>query len=209
MRILYLDIDTMRADHLSCYGYLRQTTPNIDRLCADSLRLDNCYVSDAPCLPSRGSMFTGQFGIHSGIVGHGGTAADWRIIGRVKSILIPESGHNVAPEPIEHELIEACDGLEQAFIVGHARPYLAVLISGDAEDKSIQEAIEKINEAKPHYKKIRAFCRVAEPFTAENGLLTANGKLKRKAIEAHFKADIERIYAETTMQPRPAAGGNA
>ncbi|MGD0091926.1 MAG: sulfatase, partial [Planctomycetota bacterium] len=81
MRLLYLDIDTTRADHLGCYGYPRRTTPNLDKIADQGLRLDNCYVSDAPCLPSRASMFTGQFGIHSGVVGHGGTAADLRILG--------------------------------------------------------------------------------------------------------------------------------
>jgi arylsulfatase A-like enzyme len=81
MRILYLDIDTCRADHLGCYGYLRNTTPNFDRIAAEGVRFDACYVSDAPCLPSRASMFTGRFGIHTGIVGHGGTAADIRPIG--------------------------------------------------------------------------------------------------------------------------------
>jgi choline-sulfatase len=82
MRILYLDIDTLRADHLGCYGYLRNTSPNIDRLAAGGLRLENCYVSDAPCLPSRASMFTGRFGIHTGVVNHGGLCADLRPIGR-------------------------------------------------------------------------------------------------------------------------------
>ncbi|KKK81257.1 hypothetical protein LCGC14_2815310, partial [marine sediment metagenome] len=81
MRILYLDIDTTRADHLSCYGYLRKTTPNIDRIAADGVRYDHCYVSDAPCLPSRAAMFSGQFGIHNGVVNHGGVAADRFLVG--------------------------------------------------------------------------------------------------------------------------------
>ncbi|MCY3023660.1 MAG: sulfatase [Planctomycetota bacterium] len=84
MRILYFDVDTTRADHLSCYGYRRQTTPNMDRIAAQGVRFDNCYVSDAPCLPSRASMFTGQFGIRTGIVGHGGTAADPRCMGAAR-----------------------------------------------------------------------------------------------------------------------------
>jgi len=82
MRFLYVDIDTLRPDHLGCYGYLRNTSPNIDRMAADGVRLDNCYVSDAPCLPSRASMFTGRFGIHTGVVNHGGLAAELRPIGR-------------------------------------------------------------------------------------------------------------------------------
>jgi arylsulfatase A-like enzyme len=82
MRILYLDLDTLRPDHLGCYGYHRNTSPNIDRIAADGIRFDEYYCSDAPCLPSRTAMMTGQFGIHNGIVGHGGTAADVRIEGR-------------------------------------------------------------------------------------------------------------------------------
>ena len=81
MRILYYDIDTLRADHLGCYGYCRDTSPNIDRVARDGVRFDRAYISDAPCLPSRASLFTGRFGIHNGVVNHGGTAADLRIIG--------------------------------------------------------------------------------------------------------------------------------
>lgn len=76
MRILYIDIDSMRPDHLGCYGYHRNTSPNIDRIAAEGVRFDNCYTSDAPCLPSRTALFSGRFGIHNGVVGHGGTAAD-------------------------------------------------------------------------------------------------------------------------------------
>lgn len=76
MRILYIDIDSLRPDHLSCYGYSRKTSPNIDGLAADGVRFENCYVSDGPCLPSRTAMFAGRFGIHTGVIGHGGTSAE-------------------------------------------------------------------------------------------------------------------------------------
>jgi choline-sulfatase len=81
MRILYLDLDTLRPDHLGCYGYHRNTSPNIDSIAAQGIRFDNYYVTDAPCLPSRAALFNGRFGIHTGVVGHGGTAADLRIEG--------------------------------------------------------------------------------------------------------------------------------
>lgn len=76
MRILYLDCDTLRPDHLGCYGYHRNTSPNMDRMAQEGLRFDNYYTSDAPCLPSRAALMTGRFGIHNGVINHGGTCAD-------------------------------------------------------------------------------------------------------------------------------------
>lgn len=78
MRILYLDLDSLRPDHLGCYGYHRATSPNIDRIAEESVRFNNYYCSDAPCMPSRTALMSGKFGIHTGVVGHGGTAADMR-----------------------------------------------------------------------------------------------------------------------------------
>ncbi len=78
MRILYLDIDTLRPDHLGCYGYHRATSPNIDALAADAVRFTQAYASDVPCLPSRTALATGMFGTRNGVVTHGGVAADLR-----------------------------------------------------------------------------------------------------------------------------------
>lgn len=79
MRILYLDVDTTRPDHLGCYGYFRNTSPNIDKIAQDGVIMNNYYCSDAPCLPSRTALFTGQFGIRNGAVNHGGRASQLRI----------------------------------------------------------------------------------------------------------------------------------
>lgn len=76
MRILYIDIDSLRPDHLGCYGYHRHTSPNIDALARESVRFDNLYVPNAPCLPSRTALWSGRFGFQTGVVGHGGTAAE-------------------------------------------------------------------------------------------------------------------------------------
>ncbi|WP_231257991.1 sulfatase-like hydrolase/transferase [Clostridium botulinum] len=81
MKILFLDLDTLRADHLGCYDYHRNTSPNIDSIAEDGVRFNNYYCSDAPCLPSRTALMSGKFGIHTGVVNHGGLAADFRLMG--------------------------------------------------------------------------------------------------------------------------------
>ncbi len=86
MRILYIDIDTLRPDHLGCYGYHRNTSPNIDRIAAEGVRFNNYYCSDAPCLPSRNALTSGRFGIHTGVVNHGGLCADPRPVGKERGL---------------------------------------------------------------------------------------------------------------------------
>ncbi len=76
MRILYVDIDTLRPDHLGCYGYHRATSPNIDAVSGRGVRFDSVYASDVPCLPSRTALVSGMFGIRNGVANHAGAAAD-------------------------------------------------------------------------------------------------------------------------------------
>ena len=76
MNLLLIDIDTLRPDHLGCYGYHRDTSPAIDAIAAEGVRFDHCHASDVPCLPSRSALISGRFGIHNGAVNHGGLAAD-------------------------------------------------------------------------------------------------------------------------------------
>jgi choline-sulfatase len=81
MRILYIDIDSQRADHLGCYGYHRNTSPTIDRIATEGIVFDRCFTPDAPCMPSRTAFYSGRFGIQTGVVGHGGTAAQPKVEG--------------------------------------------------------------------------------------------------------------------------------
>lgn len=118
-----------------------------------------------------------------------------KILGRVKNILVPESGHNIAPEPIEQKFLDHCPTAQQCMLVGHARPYLTLIIPGEVSDADIQAAIDSVNADVPHYRKIKTFLRVPEAFTIENGLLTANQKLRRRVVEDHHRAAIDRVYA--------------
>lgn len=118
-----------------------------------------------------------------------------RILGRLKDVIVPESGHNIPPAKIEARLMEIEPAIEQVAVVGHARPYLVALVSGDIDEAGLQRARERLNEGLPHYMRLRKLHRVDEPFSAENGLLTANQKLRRKAIDARYRGAIERMYA--------------
>jgi long-chain acyl-CoA synthetase len=54
--------------------------------------------------------------------------------------------------------------------------------------------LDAVNTRLPHYKQVRAFVVRPDPFSIENGMLTANGKLKRDLIAARLKNEIEGMY---------------
>jgi arylsulfatase A-like enzyme len=61
MNFIYFNPDQMRADFLGCYGHPSIRTPNIDRLAAEGVRFDQCYVQHTVCSPSRCSFMTGWY----------------------------------------------------------------------------------------------------------------------------------------------------
>jgi long-chain acyl-CoA synthetase len=89
--------------------------------------------------------------------------------------------------------------------VGNGRGYLCALITGTAEANAAQAAIDQVNTELPHYRQVRNFSMIKDAFTPESGLLTANGKLRRDAINSRFREEIERMYEKHAA----AAGGNA
>jgi long-chain acyl-CoA synthetase len=131
---------------------------------------------------------------HTGDQGEVNAAGNWRIIGRIKSLIILGSGHNIAPEPIEDDLLRNLPGAQQVVLVGNGRGYLSAIITGKVSQLEAQAALDAVNPQLPHYKQVRAFHVHAEPFSIENGLLTANGKLKRDLIAARLQLEIEEMY---------------
>lgn len=119
---------------------------------------------------------------------------NWAITGRIKNLLILKSGHNVAPEPIEEKVLFNLPTAQQCVVVGNDKGFLAALVTGDLTDEQVQTAVDAVNADLPHYKRILAFHISKEPLTIESGLLTANGKLKRDAINKHFAKKIEELY---------------
>ncbi|MCL6480086.1 MAG: AMP-binding protein [Firmicutes bacterium] len=139
---------------------------------------------------------------HTGDQGEVNARGNWRILGRVKNILVLSSGHNVAPEPLEDELLRRLEGAQQVVLVGHGRSYLVALVTGAVRPEQVEQALAAMNAALPHYKQIRGFVLVPEPFTIENGLLTANGKLRREAVLARYAAQVEATYQRSSAAGR-------
>lgn len=57
--IILISVDTLRADHLSTYGYFRQTSPNLDQLAPDSIVFDKAFTVMSTTLPAHISLVTG------------------------------------------------------------------------------------------------------------------------------------------------------
>jgi long-chain acyl-CoA synthetase len=131
---------------------------------------------------------------HTGDQGEVNAAGNWKIIGRIKNLIILNSGHNIAPEPIEDEILAHLPAAQFAVVVGNGRSYLTLLVAGDLSSEQVQSAIDAVNPTLPHYKQVRAFRIINDPFSIENGLLTANGKLKRDLIAQRFRPQIEEMY---------------
>jgi len=74
MNVLFIDIDTLRADHLGCYGYRKPTSPRLDRLAAEGTLFERCYAPGIPTTPAHATIYTGMHPIRHGIVSHGGSA---------------------------------------------------------------------------------------------------------------------------------------
>ena len=69
--IVLIILDTVRADHLSVYGYARKTTPNLESLAANGVLFDNAVAPSSWTLPSHVSLLTGRYPREHGAVLNG------------------------------------------------------------------------------------------------------------------------------------------
>ena len=65
--LLIITIDTLRADHLECYGYKPIKTPRINALAADGILVENAYTPVPVTLPAHASLFTGTYPLFHGV----------------------------------------------------------------------------------------------------------------------------------------------
>ncbi|WP_134772902.1 AMP-dependent synthetase/ligase [Ornithinimicrobium flavum] len=145
------------------------------------------------------------------------------ITGRTKEIIVTAGGKNVSPGPLEDRL-RAHPLISQCMVVGDGRPFVAALVTLDAEmlptwaqsrglgdltleqaahhatvRAALQEAVDEANAAVSRAESIRTFRVLTDDFTTDNGLLTPSMKLKRSRIAEGLADEIEAIYS----RPRP------
>ncbi len=68
LNLLLFGIDSLRADHMSCYGYPRLTTPHIDKIASEGVLFENAFSPYIPTTPGYTSMLTGMDVINHQIV---------------------------------------------------------------------------------------------------------------------------------------------
>ena len=146
-----------------------------------------------------------------------------RIIGRIKEIIVTSTGEKIAPADLELAII-ADPLVEQAFVIGEGRQFIAAFVvlnrerwqalaaelkvdandgaslDSDAVRTAVLGKIRQETRGFPAYAMPRAVRIELNPWSIQNGLMTPTLKLKRNALQAHFRGEIEDVYAK-----RPAA----
>lgn len=140
------------------------------------------------------------------------------ITGRKKEMLVTSGGKSVPPSGLE-ERVRSHPLVAQCIVVGNDRPYIAALVTLDQEavdhwlamqnrpplppselvrdpalEAEIRRAVVAANTLVSQAESIRTFRILAHPFTEEHGLLTPSLKLKRRAIEVAYAAEVEALY---------------
>jgi long-chain acyl-CoA synthetase len=141
-----------------------------------------------------------------------------RIIGRIKEIVVMSNGEKLPPTDIEAAI--TLDPLfEQAMIVGEGKPYLTALLVFNAEQwpelaaelgldpndpsvltnpvlvQKMQARVTQLLKDFPGYAKVRRITLSLEPWSVDNGCLTATMKLKRNIVVQQYAQAIEHMYA--------------
>jgi long-subunit acyl-CoA synthetase (AMP-forming) len=157
------------------------------------------YLENAEGLTSEAKgtpAMTNDSWLPTGDLGHLDDEGFLYLDGRKKNVLITSFGRNISPEWPESLLLGS--GLfKQAIVVGDGQAQLGALLvaaKDDLSDEAIQLAITAVNQDLPDYAQIGPWMLATEPFTPNNGLATANGRLKRDLIKHKFNNQIELLY---------------
>jgi len=162
----------------------------------------------------------GEGWFHTGDLGELDSDGFLKITGRKKEILVTAGGKNVAPAVLEDRL-RAHRLVSQCIVVGDQRPFIAALVTLDAEalpawleskgkpadqtpeqvredpelHAEIEAAVKEANKAVSQAEAIKKFTILGTDFTEDNGMLTPSLKLKRSVVMKEFDSEVEALYA--------------
>jgi len=164
-------------------------------------------------------VFDGQW-FRSGDLGKLDDEGFLYITGRKKELIVTAGGKNVAPAVLEDRL-RAHPLVSQCMVVGDNQPFIASLITIDADmlkgwiasnNKTgatietlvndpdlhavIQTAVDEANKAVSKAESIRKFTILAKDFSIANGEMTAKLSLKRHVIAEHYAAEITALFTK-------------
>ena len=126
------------------------------------------------------------------------------ITDRKKDILVTAGGKNVAPANLENDL-KAHPEISQAIVIGDRRPFVAALVTLDADVTTelsdaekharVQEIVDEVNRDRSRYEQIKRFTILPRDFSMDEGEVTPTLKLKRRVVLDHFASEVETIYS--------------
>ncbi len=133
--VILIVLDTLRPDHLSCYGYERETSPNLDAFCRDAARFEHCYSTANWTVPGHASIFTGRYVVSHGAHKElpGSVEGDSSIENPFFCFPLPEveatlaeilggAGYRTAGFVSNHACVTSVFGLDQGLEILDARP---------------------------------------------------------------------------------------
>lgn len=153
-------------------------------------------VDGVRCLGYLGADGPAPGPIATGDLGHVDDDGFVHVTGRSKNVFITAFGRNVSPEWVESELLQH-PAFAQALVWGEARPHNVAVVwprrAGASED-DLRAALHEVNAGLPDYARVADVVVAQAPFSAADGLLTANGRPRRDAIVQRYADAIARRY---------------
>lgn len=147
--------------------------------------------------------------LHTGDVGYLDEDGFLFITDRKKDIIITAGGENVTPSLIEAEL-KKHPVIGDAVVIGDRRPYLTALVFPDREAverlglddagvrAGVEGAVAEVNGGIAPVRQIKKFTILEQALSIERGELTPTVKVKRRAVQENFAAEIAAMYGPAT-----------